>query len=138
MKGKVTGLGGVFIKCKDPKAMRNFYEECLGMTTNDYGVGFEFVRDEGGSGFIQLGTFEEDSTYFGEPKQKAMLNFRVDNLEGLIEGLEEKGIKIVNELEDFEYGKFIHILDVDGNRIELWEPKDAFFAGDGSPKQKMN
>lgn len=138
MKGKVTGLGGVFIKCKDPKAMQKFYAECLGMNTNDYGVGFEFVKENGGSGFLQLGTFEEGSDYFGEPKQRAMLNFRVDDLLGLIDHLKEKGIKIVNELEDFEYGKFIHILDIDGNRIELWEPKDAFFAADGSPKQKMS
>lgn len=134
---KVIGLGGIFIKCNNPKAMNAWYENTLGLKVNDYGVGFEFIKPNNQKGHLQLGTFDKDTTYFGSEKQQAMLNFRVDNLTDFIPLLKERNVTILNELEDFPYGKFIHIEDLDGNRIELWEPVDSVFSNDGTPKQPL-
>jgi predicted enzyme related to lactoylglutathione lyase len=120
--GKITGLGGVFLKFRDPAAMRSWYKEVLGITTNDYGVLFRFNHGAGEAGFLQLGTFEENTDYFGSPAQMAMLNFRVANLADFHEQLQGKGVKIVHEVADYPFGKFLHIEDPEGNRIELWEP----------------
>ncbi len=125
---KVIGLGGVFLKFKDPVKMRNWYKDVLGMETNDYGVLFSFNHTKSSiPGFLQLGTFEEDTEYFGAETQQSMLNFRVDDLTGLQEELMEKGTTIVNEIESYSYGKFLHIEDPEGNRLELWEPVDKEF-----------
>lgn len=130
--GKVTGIGGVFFKFRDPKKMTQWYSEVLGMTTNDYGVLFAFNNGNDKKGFLQLGVFEQDSNYFGDPSQQAMVNFRVDNMSELIKVLEHHQVKMVNEVQEYEYGKFLHIEDPEGNRIELWEPIDAVFSTEPS------
>lgn len=127
---QITGLGGVFIKFNDPKAMNEWYSKVLGLNTNDYGVLFRFNERESNPGFLQLGTFTADSNYFGKDAQKVMLNFRVDKLEDFLERLKADKVKIVDEVEAFEYGKFVHIEDPEGNRIELWEPVDAVFGSE--------
>jgi predicted enzyme related to lactoylglutathione lyase len=133
---QVIGLGGVFLKFKQPEAMRDWYKDVLGMETNAYGVLFEF---NGGThpskGYLQLGTFEATSDYFGTAQQQAMLNFRVDDLETFQTQLEAASVKIVNTIESYSYGKFLHIEDPEGNRIELWEPVDSEFeaSGDAMP-----
>lgn len=120
---QVIGVGGVFFKFKDPAAMRKWYADVLGMKTNAYGVLFEFNGDTSATkGHLQLGTFEESSDYFGAASQQTMINFRVDDLEKLQQQLIEAKVKIVDELEAYSYGKFLHIEDPEGNRIELWEP----------------
>lgn len=128
MEGKVTGIGGVFIKFKDPDAMKKWYADVLGLTTNAYGVLFAFNTGTYPKAYLQLGTFPSDSTYFGSDQQHVMLNFRVDNLDKLIARLKEYKTVFLNEIEVFEYGKFIHISDPEGNRIELWEPVDNEFS----------
>ncbi|XOV66550.1 MAG: VOC family protein [Fluviicola sp.] len=129
---QVIGLGGIFLKFQDPKAMRNWYQDVLGIQTNDYGVLFEFNGDTSPTkGYLQLGTFENSSDYFGDPKQQAMLNFRVDDLEIFKSELEAAKVSIVNEVESYSYGKFLHIEDPEGNRVELWEPVDSEFEGSG-------
>ncbi len=133
---QVIGLGGVFLKFQQPEAMRTWYKEVLGMQTNDYGVLFEFNGDtHPQKGFCQLGTFEASSDYFGDPNQQAMLNFRVDDLEAFKTQLEAANVRIVDTIESYSYGKFLHIEDPEGNRIELWEPVDSEFeaAGDSMP-----
>lgn len=130
MEGKITGLGGVFIKFKDPKKMNEWYSNVLGMTTNDYGVLFSFNHPNHDIGYLQLGTFPNDSDYFGIPGQKVMLNFRVSNLENFIDQLKKQEITILDTMESYEYGKFIHIADPEGNRIELWEPVDGGFSNE--------
>jgi predicted enzyme related to lactoylglutathione lyase len=120
--GKITGLGGVFLKFRDPAAMRSWYKDTLGITTNDYGVLFRFNHGAGEAGFLQLGTFEEKSDYFGSPAQQVMLNFRVAHLDQFLTQLQGNGVKIVNEIASYPFGKFLHIEDPEGNRIELWEP----------------
>src|SRR5690606_27960854 len=125
---KVIGVGGIFFKFKNPKEMRHWYSEVLGMTTNDYGVLFQFNLPESKPGFLQLGTFEQDSDYFGAASQTAMINLRVDNMEELLLQLKAQNVTIVNNIETYEYGKFLHIEDPEGNRIELWEPIDQAFS----------
>ena len=130
MEGKIIGLGGVFIKFKDPKAINAWYKDVLGLTTNAYGVLFAYNHQaaEKKTAFLQLGTFEANSKYFGSDEQRAMLNFRVANIEAYLEGLAAKGVKIVSEAQSYDgLGKFAHIEDPEGNRIELWEPVDSDF-----------
>ncbi len=135
---KAIGLGGIFIKCENPKEMNAWYKNTLGLNVNDYGVSFEFTTSQNTKGYLQLSTFDKESKYFGNDKQQAMLNFRVDNLEAFIPILKQQKVDILTELESFPYGKFIHIADIDGNRIELWEPVDAVFENDMSAKQPLD
>ena len=124
---QVIGLGGVFFKCKDPEKMRNWYRDVLGMTPNAYGILFKFNVSNVKPGYCQLGTFEEKTDYFGESSQQFMLNFRVDNLIELEQKLRDNQVKILNEISTYDYGKFLHIIDPEGNRVELWEPIDNEF-----------
>ena len=126
---KVTGVGGIFFKSTDPEAARNWYAKHLGFDTNEYGSMFQFrdVEDSDKVGNLQWSPFNADTTYF-EPSQKEfMVNFRVDNLEALAEELKKEGVTICDEIATYEYGKFLHIMDNDGNKIELWEPIDEGF-----------
>lgn len=131
----VIGIGGIFLKFNDPTNMKKWYSEVLGMVTNDYGVLFEFNGGEKNKAYLQLGTFEADTDYFGATTQQSMINFRVDDLEELIGQFKKQDVKILDELESYSYGKFIHIEDPEGNRIELWEPVDSEF--EKSPDSKM-
>ncbi len=123
---KVTGIGGIFFKSKDPKALKEWYKTHLGFQTDDYGTNFEWRQadDTTKTGSTQWSPFGEKTTYF-EPSQKDfMINYRVENLESLVAQLQKEGVTIVDKIESFDYGKFIHILDNEGNKIELWEPID--------------
>jgi predicted enzyme related to lactoylglutathione lyase len=128
MEGKVIGIGGIFFKFKDPAKMNKWYADVLGLVTNDYGVLFSFNTSDKTRGFLQLGTFPEDSDYFGRATQQSMINFRVAEMDKLVERLKKNDVTILNDMETFEYGKFIHISDPEGNRIELWEPIDDAFS----------
>jgi predicted enzyme related to lactoylglutathione lyase len=136
---KVIGIGGIFLKFKDPEKMRNWYATVLGMTTNPYGVLFEFNGTTNSKkGYLQLGTFESETDYFGDTSQQAMINFRVDDLETFKKELEELNVTIVNSIDSYSYGKFLHIEDPEGNRIELWEPVDKEFEDSTDPRMPMN
>jgi predicted enzyme related to lactoylglutathione lyase len=134
---QVIGIGGIFIKFKNPSEMRTWYQDVLGMTTNAYGVLFEFNGEAAPKGYLQLGTFESTSDYFGEPSQQYMLNLRVDDLEVFRTELAAKDVTIVDEIEAYSYGKFLHIEDPEGNRIELWEPVDGEFEKSEDAKMTM-
>jgi len=123
---RVTGIGGIFFKCKDPEKIKAWYKKHLGLQTDSYGTNFEWrqTEDTTQKGFTQWSPFKEDTKYFEPAKRDFMVNYRVDNLEALVEQLKIEGVTIVDDIEDFEYGKFVHILDVEGNKIELWEPND--------------
>lgn len=124
---RVTSVGGIFFKCKDPESMKQWHTEHLGLHTDKYGTNFEWRQGEDPSkkGFTQWSPFKESTTYF-EPSQKEfMINYRVENLEWLVEQLKKEGVTVVDAIEVFEYGKFVHILDPEGNKIELWEPDDV-------------
>lgn len=126
---KVTGIGGIFFKCKDPGKMRAWYQEHLGLNTNEYGAVFEWHQgaDSTKKGFTQWSPFKETTKYF-EPSQKEfMINYRVADLEALVTQLKAEGVTVLDEIEAFDYGKFVHIVDVEGNKIELWEPNDIVY-----------
>ncbi|KAA3614021.1 MAG: VOC family protein [Calditrichaeota bacterium] len=126
---KVTGIGGIFFKCKDVDKMKDWYQKNLGLKTNEYGSLFEFRSTDNPEqkGYLQWSPFPQDTKYFDPSKREFMINYRVENIEALIEDLKAAGVEIVDELETYEYGKFIHILDAEGNKIELWEPVDKVF-----------
>ncbi|MDQ1087716.1 VOC family protein [Siphonobacter sp. SORGH_AS_1065] len=117
---RVTGIGGIFFKTKDPQAMRDWYKQHLGFNTNEYGATFEWKDNQ--TGDITWSPFPEATAYFNPSPKEFMLNFRVANLEELIVVLKEEGVKFVGNMEVHEYGKFAWILDPENNKIELWEP----------------
>jgi predicted enzyme related to lactoylglutathione lyase len=123
---KVTGIGGVFFKCKDPKKMKEWYKTHLGLNTNDYGATFDWREDEDPNkkGSTTWSPFGETSKYFEPSSKDFMINYRVENLEGLVEELKKEGVTIVDQIETYDYGKFVHIMDAEGNKIQLWEPID--------------
>lgn len=126
---RVTGLGGVFFKCKDPQKMKSWYEKHLGFKTDDYGGAFEWRQklSPEKSGYTAWSPMAEDTNYFDPSEKQFMINYRVENLEKLLEVLKKEGVQIVSEIETYDYGKFAHIIDLEGNKIELWEPIDSAF-----------
>jgi len=126
---KVTGLGGVFFKSKDPKKISDWYGENLGLVINPYGSVFEFRQgaDPDKKGYTVWSPFKEDTDYFSPSKDDFMVNYRVADLKNLLEELRNNGVKVVGEIQEFDYGKFAHIMDPEGRKIELWEPVDEVF-----------
>lgn len=126
---RVTGIGGIFFKCKEPSRMKEWYSKHLGLHTNEYGAVFEWHQgaDPNKKGFTQWSTFKDDTNYFDPSAKEFMINYRVEDLENLVKVLRKEGVTILDEIENFEYGKFVHILDPEGNKIELWEPDDVEF-----------
>ena len=122
---KVKGIGGIFFKCKDPKKMKEWYSTHLGLDTNDYGATFEWkeLPESSKEGSTTWSPFAETTKYFEPSTKDFMINYIVDDLEALVEELKKEGVTIVDNLETYDYGKFIHILDIEGNKVELWEPK---------------
>lgn len=123
---KVTGIGGVFFKCKDPKKVTEWYQKHLGLDTNPYGATFEWFEGDDASkkAQIQWTPFPETTKYFDPSPREFMINYRVADLEALVEELKKEGVTILDDIATYDYGKFVHILDSEGNKIELWEPID--------------
>jgi predicted enzyme related to lactoylglutathione lyase len=123
---KVTGIGGIFFKCKDPKKMKEWYKTHLGLHTNDYGATFDWREDEDQAkkGSTTWNPFPETTKYFEPSTKDFMINYRVADLEALVEQLKSEGVTITDTIETSDYGKFVHIIDAEGNKVELWEPKD--------------
>lgn len=124
---KVTGIGGVFFKAKDPEKIRAWYQKNLGLNTNKYSAVFEWYQgaDSTKKGFTTWSPFNETTKYFEPSSKDFMINYRVENLEALVNELKENGVTICDAIESYDYGRFVHILDGEGNKIELWEPNDA-------------
>ncbi|MFP4369586.1 MAG: VOC family protein [Candidatus Kapaibacterium sp.] len=131
-KGKITGIGGIFFKCDDPVGLRNWYAENFDISTNEYGAMFQFREAENPDkkAYLQWSTFSKDSDYLQPSEKEFMINYRVTNIEDLVESLKAKGIKVIGNIQEFEYGKFAHVMDPEGNKIELWEPVDTEFDND--------
>ncbi len=132
---RVNGIGGIFFKANDPAKMRSWYAENLGLVTNEYGSVFEFRRshEPHPKGYLQWSPFKDNTEYFEPSSKQFMINYRVQNLGALLNKLRTAGVTIVDEVAIEEYGKFVHIMDPEGNKIELWEPVDEVFGklGDG-------
>jgi predicted enzyme related to lactoylglutathione lyase len=124
---RATGIGGIFFKCEDPDKIRTWYQQHLGLNTDQYGTTFEWrqAEDSTKKGFTQWSPFKNDTKYFEPSAKEFMINFRVENLEWLVGELKKEGVNVVSEIENFEYGKFVHVVDPEGNKIELWEPADV-------------
>jgi len=123
---RVTGIGGIFFKCKDPKKMTAWYQQHLGLNTNPYGATFDWYEgaDSTKKAQTQWTPFAETTKYFEPSKKDFMINYRVENLVTLVDALKREAVTIVDTIETYDYGKFVHILDVEGNKIQLWEPID--------------
>ncbi len=121
---KVTGIGGIFFKCKDPDKIKEWYKTHLGFNTNKYGSSFEWREETDATkkGSTEWSPFPETTKYMEPSTKDFMINYRVENLEALVEELKKAGVTIVDKIESYDYGKFIHIMDPEGNKIELWEP----------------
>ncbi|HTN46312.1 MAG TPA: VOC family protein [Flavipsychrobacter sp.] len=126
---RVTGIGGIFFKCKDPGKLRAWYQTHLGLNTNPYGAVFEWRQgaDTTKKGFTQWSPFAEKTTYFEPSAKEFMINYRVADMEWLVGQLRKEGVTITDTIETYDYGKFVHIMDAEGNKIELWEPNDIAY-----------
>lgn len=113
----VTGIGGLFFRSKDSKALAAWYEKNFGINSSE--TGFIWLQDAGPTVFSP---FKEDTDYFGNKEQQFMLNLRVSDLEKLLDTLKANGVKIAPERQDEGYGKFAWVFDPEGRKIELWEP----------------
>lgn len=129
MKKRVTGIGGIFFKVKDPSARKWWYQRHLGLNTDRYGTTFEWRSSEEPEkmGFSQWSPMKEDTDYFKPSEKDFMINYRVENLVELVKELKAEGVTILDEIAVYDYGKFVHILDPDGHSIELWEPVDDVY-----------
>ena len=123
---RATGIGGIFFKCKDPNKLKEWYKTHLGFDTDQYGTTFEWREgsDTTQKGFTQWSPFSETTKYFSPSTKDFMINYRVEDLGTLTEELRKEGVTIVDTIETFDYGKFLHIMDIEGNKIELWQPNN--------------
>ena len=113
---KVTGIGGVIFKAKDPETLAKWYKKNLGIDRN------KWEQQAGPTAFAPMA---EDSEYFGGKSQRFMLNFRVDDMDGMLKQLKANKVKVLKDAEEYEgMGSFASIEDPEGNRIELWEPSE--------------
>ncbi|HQO49823.1 MAG TPA: VOC family protein [Bacteroidales bacterium] len=130
---KVTGIGGIFFFSDDPQKTKEWYARHLGLEVNQWGSSFEFRNankpDE--INYLQWSPFAHGSEYFVPSKKEFMINYRVQNIEGLVRKLRESDVTVLDSIETYDYGKFVHIMDADGNKIELWEPVDSVFTAMG-------
>jgi len=126
---RVTGIGGVFFKSKDPEKLKQWYVKHLGVPVAVEGSDESYVifnwEDQANNkrrGYTLWGPFKEDSGYFKPSEKNYMFNFTVDNLDKILQTLKEEGVYVFEEREEHQEGKFGWIMDPEGNKIELWEP----------------
>jgi predicted enzyme related to lactoylglutathione lyase len=122
---KVTGIGGIFFFSDNPQEMGKWYAKNLGLEVNEWGASFASRNVDRPDELNQLqwSPFQKGSDYFEPSKKDFMINYRVQNIEGLLDQLKENGVTILDSIASYDYGKFVHIMDAEGNKIELWEPK---------------
>jgi predicted enzyme related to lactoylglutathione lyase len=125
---RVTGIGGVFFKAKDPLVLREWYREHLGIDLEDWGgTAFRWVTPDNpnGTGTTVWSVFEESSTYFAPSTAPFMINYRVADLHSLLAALRAEGCAVDDKVDESELGKFGWVMDPEGNRVELWEPPEG-------------
>jgi len=126
---RVTGIGGVFFKAQDADKLRAWYKEHLGIQVENYGgtvFKWRDVENPEQRGGTVWTIFPAASTYFAPSDKPMMINYRVENLDALLQQLKQEGVTVDEKTEECEYGRFGWILDPEGNRIELWEPAEGF------------
>ena len=115
---RVRGIGGIFFKSKDPKALAAWYKEHLGVPVEEWGGG-KFTGDGGDTVWSP---FKADTQYFGPSGASFMVNYRVDDLDAMLAQLRAGGVTVDDKVDDSEYGRFGWAFDPDGNKFELWQP----------------
>ena len=135
---RVTGIGGIFFYSKNPKETTEWYARNLGLAIDEWGSPFEFRNANRPEeiNYLRWSPFDETTDYFKPSDKHFMVNYRVNNMEELVKKLRNNGVSIVDDIQEFEYGKFVHIMDNEGNKIELWEPVDSFFTAMGGVTTK--
>ncbi len=138
LEPKVTGIGGIFFFSDNPDETKSWYAKNLGLETNDWGSSFEFrnAHKPEEINYLQWSPFKTGSDYFLPSKKEFMINYRVQNIEGLVKKLKANGVTMLDSIETYDYGKFVHIMDNEGNKIELWEPVDSTFSNMGGKTTK--
>ena len=129
MVQRVTGIGGIFIKAKDPEALKAWYRDRLGIPLEDWGgCAFQWNvpgRTEPDGGMTVWSVFEDDSKHFAPSTARFMVNYRVDDLHALLAALRDEGCEVDPQTQESDFGKFGWVMDPEGNRVELWEPPAA-------------
>lgn len=135
---RVTGIGGIFFFSDSVEKTKNWYKQNLGLETNEWGSVFEYRNanrpDE--INYLQWSPFKKGNKYFEPSNKQFMINYRVQNLEGLVRKLKANGVTINDTIETYDYGKFVHITDNEGTKIELWEPIDSILTKIGGKTTK--
>jgi predicted enzyme related to lactoylglutathione lyase len=122
---RVTGIGGIFFKSKNPKVLAEWYQKHLGIPIEEWGGAAFRWHDQNnpqGIGTTIWNPFPEDTKYFAPSASSFMINYRVDDLVELLKALRSEGVQVDEKMEESEYGKFGWIVDIEGNKIELWQP----------------
>lgn len=122
---RVTGIGGIFFKAKDPKVLAAWYTKHLGIDVQEWGgAAFTWADDAGnpvkGTTIWSVGAADGDQ--FAPSKAPFMINYRVDDLAALLAALRKEGCNVLDKTDDSEYGKFGWVMDPEGNKVELWQP----------------
>lgn len=135
---KVIGIGGIFFFSDNPQKTNEWYEQNLGLVMKDYGSVFESrdVNHPDVINYLIWSTFEKGSDYLSPSKKDFMINYRVQNIEGLVKKLKANGAIVLDSIATYDYGKFVHLLDLEGNKIELWEPVDSVLTKIGGETTK--
>lgn len=125
---RVTGIGGIFMSARDPESLRAWYKNHLGIDVQDWGgTAFTWTDSEGnptkGTTIWSVGSAEGNQ--FAPSKSTFMVNYRVEDLAGLLKALREEGCNVLDKTDDSEYGKFGWVMDPEGNKVELWQPPEG-------------
>ncbi|MEO8541444.1 MAG: VOC family protein [bacterium] len=122
---RVTGIGGIFFKAKDPPALQAWYQRHLGIDVQDWGgTSFSWADSDGKptSGSTAWSIHPQDAEEFAPSTSAFMVNYRVEDLHALITALKQEGCNVLEKLDESEYGKFGWVIDPEGNKVELWQP----------------
>ncbi len=135
---RVTGIGGIFFKGNNPDSLNKWYAEQLGINVSEHGAPFEFrnANDPDEINYLIWSVHDSSTTYMDPSKAPFMINYRVQNIEKLVDQLANSGTKIIDTIADYPYGKFVHVLDPEGNILELWEPVDSVLTAMGGATTK--
>ena len=119
---RVQGIGGVFFRARDPQPLARWYEQHLGISVEEWGG--SVMRAEAGDVTV-WSPFKDDTEYFGPSGQQLMVNYRVLDLDAMLDQLRRAGAEVDDRVEELEFGRFGWAVDPEGNRFELWEPPEG-------------
>lgn len=125
---RVTGIGGVFFKAQDPKALAEWYRKHLGVPVEEWGgASFRWASEDNpsGTGTTVWNPFKQDTSYFGPGGASFMVNYRVADLHALLAALRAEGCRVEDKVDESEFGKFGWVFDPEGNKVELWQPPEG-------------